>query len=246
MRSFKRIWMLTGLLLVVVCLWPAKSWLVPRVVSLGRTLTGNKAKTVENRLAEFGNSARERLRPYFAQSGLEYPPQAVTMLTLKLEGRLELYAPTPSGAQKFVWATQILAASGELGPKLREGDYQVPEGVYPVESLNPNSLFHVSLRVGYPNRFDREKARLDQRSNLGGDIMIHGGAASVGCIAVGDEAAEKLFVLANDVGLTNITVVISPVDFRARALPESPETSPVWTAELYELLKSRLSELPKP
>lgn len=68
----------------------------------------------------------------------------------------------------------ILAASGSIGPKLRESDMQVPEGVYQIESLNPNSQFHLSLRVNYPNEFDREQARIDGRAQLGGDIMIHG------------------------------------------------------------------------
>ena len=66
----------------------------------------------------------------------------------------------------------IRAASGALGPKLREGDRQVPEGVYDIESLNPNSRFHVALRVGYPNAFDRQMAGREGRTALGGDIMI--------------------------------------------------------------------------
>jgi hypothetical protein len=55
----------------------------------------------------------------------------------------------------------ILAGSGTLGPKLVEGDGQVPEGLYRVESLNPNSSFHLALRVNYPNEFDRAKGKLD-------------------------------------------------------------------------------------
>ena len=75
--------------------------------------------------------------------------------------------------------------------------------------------------------------------------MIHGGAASVGCLAMGDPAAEDLFVLAADAGIDSVTIIISPVDFRkadAVSLPE--KILPAWTSSLYQTLKSRLNELP--
>jgi murein L,D-transpeptidase YafK len=65
-------------------------------------------------------------------------------------------------------------ASGGLGPKLGAGDRQGPERIYAIESLNPNSLFHLSMRLNYPNEFDQMRAKQDGRSDLGGDIMIHG------------------------------------------------------------------------
>ena len=79
-----------------------------------------------------------------------------------------------------------------LGPKLREGDRQVPEGVYTIANMNPNSISHLSLALSYPNDFDRARAAEDGRADntLGGSIMIHGGSGSIGCMAVGDEAAE--------------------------------------------------------
>ena len=89
---------------------------------------------------------------------------------------------------------------GASGPKIQRGDKQVPEGVYGISYLNPNSAYHLSLGVNYPNAFDREMAAKDGRKNLGGDIMIHGKNVSSGCLAVGDEPAEELFVLAAEVG----------------------------------------------
>jgi len=127
---------------------------------------------------------------------------------------------------------------------LREGDQQVPEGIYSIESLNPNSSYHLSLRVNYPNVFDREQAAREGRTNLGGDIMIHGGAVSVGCLAMGDEAAEDLFVLAADTGLTNITVILSPVDFRKGQRVPQTGAVPPWTASLYQTIQSNLYGLP--
>ena len=140
----------------------------------------------------------------------------------------------------------ILAASGELGPKQREGDQQVPEGIYRIEWLNPNSSYHLSMRVSYPNEFDRAQARIEGRSNLGGDIMIHGNAVSLGCLAMGDEVAEDLFVLAADVGIENITVILSPVDFRTKSQPANITNLPAWSAELYDQVKRRLREYPLP
>src|SRR5690606_33287906 len=113
------------------------------------------------------------------------------------------WVPDAHGAWVAVHQYPVLAASGQAGPKLREGDRQVPEGFYAIESLHPNSRFHLALRVNYPNQSDRQRAAEDGRTNLGGDIMIHGSNASVGCLAMGDPAAEDLFVLVADVGIQN-------------------------------------------
>src|SRR5438094_7344225 len=85
--------------------------------------------------------------------------------------------------------------------------------------LNPNSVAHLSLALDYPNDYDRTRAAEDGRDTLGGDIMIHGGSMSSGCVAIGDEAAEELFVLAADAGWRDAVVVLSPVDFRRSVLP---------------------------
>jgi murein L,D-transpeptidase YafK len=127
---------------------------------------------------------------------------------------------------------------------LREGDRQVPEGIYPIESLNPNSSYHLSLRVGYPNAFDRAQAANEGRKNLGGDIMIHGKSVSIGCLAMGDEAAEDLFVLAADTGLQNIKVVLSPMDFRTGAAVPKTAKLPDWTEGLYNQIRSEMAALP--
>ncbi|MFM8470360.1 MAG: murein L,D-transpeptidase family protein [Limisphaerales bacterium] len=203
-------------------------------------------KTVEERVKEFGPVARARLEPHFKKAAVAYPPAKLTLVGIKDERRIELFAAGPDGKLKLVRDYRVLGASGELGPKLREGDQQVPEGVYPIESLKPNSRFHLSLRVGYPNAFDRAKAKLDGRAQLGGDIMIHGSNVSIGCLATGDEAAEDLFVLAADTGLKNITVILTPVDFRfGKSVPKDTRL-PVWAAELYAQIKSRLAVVPTP
>ena len=205
---------------------------------------GRGRKTVKSRLREYAAAVHERLRPGFEGAGVSYPPAAVLLLGLKQERVLEVYARDEKGALAFVCRYPVLGASGSAGPKLAEGDQQVPEGIYSIDELNPNSRHHLSLRVGYPNDFDRARGREEGRKDLGGDIMIHGGASSVGCLAVGDEAAEELFVLAADCGLANTRLILSPVDFRKRELPLSCWSLPGWTEDLYAELRKELAELP--
>jgi murein L,D-transpeptidase YafK len=133
--------------------------------------------------------------------------------------------------------------SGVLGPKLKEGDLQVPEGLYRLESLNPNSLYHLALRVNYPNSQDRLWGKQDGRSKLGSDIMIHGNTGSVGCLAMGDEAAEDLFVLAAETGIDHVSIILAPVDFRTRQLPSQMTSLPPWAGQLYETIRKELQKL---
>jgi murein L,D-transpeptidase YafK len=200
-------------------------------------------RSVKDRLDEFGDAARNRWSSYFSKTGIEYPPKKIMFIVFKDERTFEVYGS--DGAKvRFIRRYPILAASGRLGPKLREGDNQVPEGIYEIESLNPNSAYHVSLRLNYPNAFDRAQAAKDGRTQLGGDIMIHGKSVSVGCIAVGDEAAEDLFTLAADVGIKNVKVICSPVDFRKRrGVPRDFQPSAgtfEWTMVLYQEIYSQL------
>lgn len=202
-------------------------------------------RTVENRLHEFGGAARQRWAPHFKAAGASYPPKRVIFVALKDQRAFEVYAGDEARIN-FVRRYPVLAASGVLGPKLREGDSQVPEGLYEIESLNPNSAYHVSLRLNYPNAADRAQAAKEGRTNLGGDIMIHGKAASIGCLAMGDEAAEDLFTLAADVGITNVKVICSPVDFRTRKqLPRDFQPEP-WVMSLYQEISLALHQLPSP
>jgi hypothetical protein len=201
--------------------------------------------TVEERLAQYGARARERLARHFAAASVRYPPSRLTLLALKQERSLELYARDAHGAQRFVHSYPVLAASGTLGPKLRMGDEQVPEGLYRVELLNPNSRFHLSLRLSYPNAFDRRMARADGRTHLGGDIMIHGNRVSIGCLAMGDVAAEDLFVMAADTGLQRIDVILAPLDLRSERPPAGPQL-PSWAPILYREIAAAMAELPRP
>ena len=104
-----------------------------------------------------------------------------------------MWAASEAGGQmRHVTSYTVCAASGELGPKRREGDRQVPEGFYTIQYLWPNSAFYLSMKVGYPNHSDRI---LGDKRMPGSDIMIHGGCASIGCLAMSDERIEELWVM---------------------------------------------------
>lgn len=200
--------------------------------------------TVDDRKRQYGKVVRDCFRADFHHSRVSYPPERVVLVGIKDARRLEVYAANRDDNMQFIRAYPMLAASGSLGPKIREGDMQVPEGNYSIEFLNPNSSYHLALRINYPNAFDRRMARREKRTNLGGDIMIHGSNASAGCIAVGDAAAEDLFILAAETGISRVSILLTPVDFRCRNLPADLPKMPSWSNELYTMLKSELEKLP--
>jgi predicted amidohydrolase len=228
---------LCAILALLLCAIPFKA----RIVDLLPWVV-----TVSDRLEEYGEAARARLSPHFESIGVEYPPEKIILVGLKKEKMLEVWVSPDGQSHKLLKSYPVLGASGTLGPKLREGDMQVPEGIYRVESLHPASLYHLALRLDYPNDFDGEKGRLDGRTDLGSDIMIHGKSCSIGCLAMGDTAIEELFVLAAETGIENITVILSPVDFRSASMPETGRPLPAWTGELYAEIESKLSGLLKP
>ena len=195
--------------------------------------------TVEDRIKQYADSVRVRLLPHFEKAGVDWPARRVTLVGLKAERQLEVWTEDRHGVMKRVRTYPILGASGTSGPKLREGDCQVPEGFYRIESLNPNSAYHLSLRVNYPNAFDRGRGKEDGREQLGGDIMIHGKTASIGCLAMGDEAAEDLFIIAALARPTDVEVILLPCDLRTQAHPIS-DKAPRWVPQLYQSLKKEL------
>lgn len=194
---------------------------------------------IEQVVATLGDKVTGRLGRSFARAGIRLPPRRLHLLAFKQERLLELWADD-GGAPRFIRSYQIQAASGKAGPKLVEGDRQVPEGVYRVTWLNPKSAYHLSMKLDYPNEFDRAKAAEENRVNLGGDIFVHGRDESIGCLAMGDGAIEDLFVLAARVGPENVRVLIAPNDLRSKEPPADRRYSPGWLPELYQDLRRQL------
>lgn len=155
----------------------------------------------------------------------------------KKERIIELVATRWKKPRKY----PMTGFSGKLGPKLVEGDRQIPEGVYGIEYLNPNSKFYLSVKVGYPNEDDLRWARQDGRKNLGGDIMIHGKNATVGCVPIGDDSIEDVFYLVNAVGCKNVKVIIAPYDMRNGRRKEWENNPLPWYGELCKKIEKELT-----
>lgn len=202
-------------------------------------------RTVEDVLRDFGPAAVLQLRPVFDRAGIAYPPREITLVALKKEKRLELWARN-AAEFRFIRDYDIKGASGKSGPKLRQGDKQVPEGLYHIVGLNPNSNYHLSLKLDYPNHFDLLHATLEGRDDPGSDIFIHGKDVSVGCLAMGDEAIEELFVLTAQIGAENARVIIAPQDPRLSPLESATEGLPPWTHELYSMIADEIQALSDP
>lgn len=111
----------------------------------------------------------------------------------KQEGLLEIWVRSKEAKQFVLLKTvTVCTTSGILGPKRRQGDGQVPEGFYEIASFQPQSNYHLALKVSYPNKSDRLKTIT---GDPGGDIMIHGNCVTIGCIPIQDEPIEELYVL---------------------------------------------------
>lgn len=126
------------------------------------------------------------------KNGVNYPPKSIYLRAFKQEQLLEIWA-TDTIQFKFIKSYPFTAFSGKIGPKLREGDLQIPEGFYIIDAFNPNSKFHLSFRINYPNAMDSVRNKNEQ--NPGSDIYIHGGNQTTGCIPIGDENITELYWL---------------------------------------------------
>src|SRR5688572_2081740 len=118
----------------------------------------------------------------------------ILVRVFKEEAELEVWKQDTSGRFQILKTYPICRWSGDLGPKLREGDRQVPEGFYRVtpELMNPHSNFYLSINTGYPNSFNKAHKR------DGSLIMIHGDCWSVGCHAMTDEQISEIYSLARE------------------------------------------------
>ena len=197
-------------------------------------------ETVKSIVHKIGNTALNRLQPDLTAAGFKSLPHEIALVAIKQDQILEVWGKLDS-EWMLIKKYPFTAYSGKPGPKLSEGDKQIPEGIYEIEYLNPNSLFYLSMKVSYPNEFDKEKATEDGRSDIGTDIFIHGKDNTVGCIPIGDKAIEEVFVLASKTIENNIRVVISPVDFRLTNY--RPSVANInWEEELYTTLEKELKK----
>jgi len=148
-------------------------------------------------------SVTERLSELNAQIG-----DPLFIRIFKYTAELEIWIKV-AGRYELLQTYEVCRQSGYLGPKLKEGDLQGPEGFYFVNKsrLNPNSRFHLSFNLGYPNKYDRVHRR------TGSALMVHGDCVSVGCFAMTDNKIEEIYELvegALDDGQNIVRVHIFP------------------------------------
>ncbi|MDJ1466411.1 L,D-transpeptidase family protein [Xanthocytophaga flava] len=148
----------------------------------------------------------------FSDKGLTINQSEIFLRVFKKEKQLELWAKEKGVNKTFqlLKTYKICSASGELGPKRKLGDYQVPEGFYVINRWNPVSNFHLSLGINYPNASDRI---LSDKKHPGDDIFIHGNCVSIGCMAMTDPMIKEIyiaFVEAKNAGQGLVPVHIFP------------------------------------
>ncbi len=118
----------------------------------------------------------------------------ILIRAFKQESELEVWKQDNSGKMALLKTFPMCRWSGQLGPKVKEGDRQVPEGFYAITpgAMNPNSSYYLSFNVGYPNNFDRQLGR------SGAHIMVHGDCSSMGCFAMTDAQVADIYALTRE------------------------------------------------
>lgn len=197
-------------------------------------------KSIQAVINNYGPAVRTNIKPLFAAKDVPYPPARLTFIALKEEKYFYVFAPDRKGKMQNVLSYPIIGTSGGAGPKLKEGDKQVPEGIYKTPGFRTDVIAHLALTVNYPNDFDRKNARMEKRTNLGSDILVHGSQWSTGCLAMGNPCIEELFVLAYDTGLEKIKLVFAPCDLRKKQPQVDYAKQPKWLPALYKQIKNEL------
>jgi murein L,D-transpeptidase YafK len=122
------------------------------------------------------------------------PEAPLFVRIFKEESELEIWKQRDDGRFYHFKTYPICTWSGELGPKIAQGDKQAPEGFYTVSKaqMNPNSSFHLAFNLGYPNAYDKAHGR------TGSALMVHGKCKSAGCYAMTDALIEEIYALARE------------------------------------------------
>jgi len=156
----------------------------------------------------------DTLKKQFSARKIQWPAKYVYLRSFKYDSELEVWVKNSTEEEYQLFKTyKVCALAGTLGPKRIEGDYQVPEGFYYINEFRPNSAYHLSLGLNYPNAADRIQADSLQP---GGDIYIHGSCVTQGCIPITNPQIEELYILtshARGSGEDFIPVHIFPVRF---------------------------------
>lgn len=160
-----------------------------RTIYTDSTYSYNQAPNQQ--LEEMREENFSTLRTEMAIKGLSMD-NPMLIRAFKSEMKLELWVKSTYGPQYELFKTyDVCSKSGTLGPKLKEGDLQTPEGFYSVtpDRLNPNSKYFLSFNIGFPNQYDRAHKR------TGSHLMIHGSCVSEGCLAMTDRHIAEIYLM---------------------------------------------------
>ena len=170
------------------------------------------AGCTEATLEDIAPKAEKRLPPALVQSmrakGMSTTAPIMVRI-FKEEATLEVWKQKDNGRYDLATSYDICKWSGKLGPKFTEGDRQAPEGFYTVRphQMNPQSSYHLSFNIGFPNAYDRAHGRTGQH------LMVHGACSSAGCYSMTDEQVEQIYAFARDAFKGGQT------DFQIQAFP---------------------------
>jgi murein L,D-transpeptidase YafK len=216
------------------------------VISIGFACRSQTAyvdlKKVPFKLADAFSRKEDTLRKQFQAKGLKWPANFVYIRSFKYDAQLEVWVKNiAKEPYKLFKSYKVCMQSGTMGPKRLQGDYQVPEGFYYINEFNPNSNYHLSLGLNYPNASDRV---LSDSLRPGGDIYIHGSCVSVGCIPLRDEQIEELYIItsyAKANGQDFIPVHVFPIKYNQKRSVEYLNTT-IKTKPALQKFASQLKE----
>ena len=174
-----------------------RSLILPSLVFFSFAFMSDNFRTQQKQFPRVKTSYVEKeklVKDLFASKGLELGSASIFIRAFKKEAQLEVWAKSPKQESfTLVKTYEICESSGELGPKRKQGDGQVPEGFYEIDRFNPSSNFYLSLGVNYPNASDKI---LGSKGNYGGDIFIHGNCVTIGCMPLTDDKIKEVYLMA--------------------------------------------------
>jgi murein L,D-transpeptidase YafK len=145
------------------------------------------------RVKPVNESKYDYLVALFASKGVKFPCDSIYLRAFKFNKVVEIWAHhADSGKCILINTYPICMLSGDLGPKREEGDQQIPEGFYSVSDINPFSKYFLSLGINYPNESDKV---FGTPGKLGGEIYIHGGCETIGCLPMTDVLIKDIFLI---------------------------------------------------
>lgn len=179
---------------------------------------GGPQRTSSYKVSDVFSRMEDSVKKQFEKQNLNWPPEAMYIRSFKYDRQLEVWVKNSMKEPYRLFKTyKVCMQSGTMGPKRMEGDYQVPEGFYHINEFNPNSNYHLSLGLNYPNASDRI---LSDSLRPGNAIYIHGNCVSTGCIPISDVPIEEVYIIASNVkakGLQDfIPVHVFPVRYNVK------------------------------